>query len=139
MKLHQIPTVALALSLLLTSCVPIPTTPPTPDLAAEVKTGYSDLAIGLARIDESDDIQRYVQVLDEFADCMQVLRNEEANMDLSDSELVALTIYYAGVFSVVHLFVLETENSPASNDGKTPSSIYDQLEITLSTCEESNP
>ena len=70
---------------------------------------------------------------------MQVLRNEEANMDLSDSELVALTIYYAGVFSVVHLFAMETENSPASNDGKVPSSIYDQLKITLSTCEESNP
>ncbi|MDE0141163.1 MAG: hypothetical protein OXI80_00130 [Caldilineaceae bacterium] len=136
MKLHQIPTVALTLSLLLTSCVPISPVPPTPDLAAEIKTGYSDLAIGLARIDQSNDIQRYVQVLNEFADCMQVLRNEEANMDLSDSELVALTIYYAGVFSMVQVFVLETENSPASNDGKISSSIYDQLKITLSTCEE---
>ena len=38
MKLHPFHFVALTLSLLLASCVPIPTTPPTPDLAAEIKT-----------------------------------------------------------------------------------------------------
>ena len=144
MRPHQISLISIALALLLTSCVPIPATPPditsalptpTPDLVAEIKVGYSDLANGLAKIDQSDDIQQYAQLLNEFADCMQVLRNEEENMDLSDREMVALTFYYAGMFTMAQIFAMEADNLPVGDGGEFESSIYNLLEMVVSACQ----
>lgn len=148
MRPHQISLIPLILTLLLTSCVPIPVTPPaitsalptsTPDHAAETKIGYSDLANGLAKVDQSDDIQQYVQLLNEFADCMQAFNSEEENMDMSDSEIVALTIFYAGMFSMAQFFEMETENIPVADDGEIESSIYNLLETVVSACQGNEP
>ena len=76
MKLHPSYPFILSLALLLSACVPIPATAPettapvsnlTPAPAADTKAGFSDLASALAKADESDDIQQYAQLLDEFA------------------------------------------------------------------------
>ncbi len=146
MKPHPIALITLSLTLLLTACVPIPATPPaTPTPAAETKAGFSDLASGFAKIDRSDDIQPYAQLLDEIDACMQTARlREEQNVDLSDSEIVAVTIYFAGLFSMAQLFASQFEtafplNSPVGDDGEIDSSTYELLEMALSACQPSEP
>ena len=82
---------------LLSACVPIPATTPETTPATEAKAGFSDLASGLATIDESDDILLYAQLLDEFDACMQIgITSEEIRSELSDDETVAVSIYFAG-------------------------------------------
>ena len=146
MKLHPIALITLSLTLLLTACVPIPASPPAiPTPAAETKAGFSDLASGFAKIDRSDDVQPYAQLLDEIDACMQAARlREEVNADLSDSEIVAVTIYFAGLFSMAQLFASQFEtafpqNSPVGENGKIDSSTYELLEMALSACQPSEP
>ena len=152
MRPHPISLITLALTLLLAACVPIPPTPPatvaplpTPAPAAETKAGFSDLASGFAKIDQSGDIQKYAHLLDEIDACMQAARfEEEQNVDLSDSEIVAVTIYFAGLFSMAQLFASQFEtafpqNSPVGDDGVIDSSTYELLEMALSACQPGEP
>ena len=67
---------------------------------------------------------------------------EEENVDLSDSEIVAVTIYFAGMFSMAQLFASEfetafTENSPVGDEREVESSTYELLEMALSACQGS--
>ena len=154
MRPHPISLITLTLTLLLAACVPIPPAPPptaaplptpTPAPAAETKAGFSDLASGFAKIDQSDDVQQYAQLLDEIDACMQAARlREEVNADLSDSEIVAVTIYFAGLFSMAQLFASQFEsafpqNSPVGDGGEIDSSTYQLLEMALSACQPSEP
>ena len=144
MKLHPTLLITLSLTLLLTACVPIPPNPPaTP--TPETKAGFSDLASGFAKIDRSDDVQKYAQLLDKIDACMQAARlREEQNLDLSDSEIVAVTIYFAGLFSMAQLFASQFEtafpqNSPVGDDGEIDSSTYELLEMALYACQPGEP
>ena len=152
MRPHPISLITLALTLLLAACVPIPATPPatvaplpTPAPTPETKAGFSDLASGFAKIDQSGDVQHYAQLLDEIDACMQAARfREEQNVDLSDSEIVAVTIYFAGLFSMAQLFASQFEtafpqNSPVGDDGVIDSSTYELLEMALSACQSGEP
>ena len=151
MKRHPIFTIITSLALLLTSCVPIPAIPPdttpastspTPAPAAETKAGFSDLASALAKADESDDIQQYSQLLDEFNACMQAdVNNEEDIPEFSDSETVAVSIYFAGMLSMAQFFMLEfedafTENTAAGDETEDEPSAYEMLEMGLTACQE---
>ena len=144
--------ITLTLTLLLTACVPIPAIPPpttaalpTPDSAAEPKASFSDLASALAKIDESDEIQLYSQILDEFAACMQAeAANEEEGLKFSESETVAMSIYFAGMFSMGQYFALAfeeaiTENTDAGDETEDEPSAYEMLEMALTACLQSEP
>ena len=141
--------IVLSLTLLLSACVPIPATAPqttapvshpTPDPAAETKAGYSDLASALAKADETDDIQPYAQLLDEFAACMQAdVTNEEESPEFSESEKVAMSIYFAGMLSMGLFFMLQfeeafTENAAAGDETEDEPSAYEMLEMGLTAC-----
>ncbi len=139
MKPHPIALITLSLTLLLTACVPIPATPPaTP--ATETKAGFSDLASALAKTDESDDLQQYAQLLDEFAACMQAdATNEEEGPKFSESEIVAMSIYFAGMLSMGQFFALAfeeafTENTAAGDETEDEPSAYEMLEMALTAC-----
>ncbi len=144
MKRHPIFTIILTLSLLLSACVPIPATPPEP-AAAETKAGFSDLASALAKADESDDIQQYAQRLDELNACMLAdVNNQEDSPDFSDSEIVAMSIYFAGILAMAHLFsqafeAAFTEDSAANNQIETEPSTYEMLEMALTECLQNEP
>ena len=150
-KLHPAYAIILSLAILLAACVPIPDTAPetsaavsnpTPAPAADTKAGFSDLASGLAKIDETDDIQQYAQLLDEFNACMQAdVNNEEDIPEFSESEIVAMSIYFAGMLSMAQLFMLEfedafTENAAASDETEDEPSTYEMLEMALTACLE---
>ena len=154
MKQHPIFTIILSLALLLSACVPIPATAPettapasnpTPNPAAETKAGFSDLASALAKADESDDIQQYAQLLDEFNACMQAdVNNEEDIPEFSDSETVAVSIYFAGMLSMGQFFALAfeeafTENTAAGDETEDEPSAYEMLEMALTACLENEP
>lgn len=139
----------ITLTLLITACVPIPpTTPattvalptPIPSPAAETQAGFSDLASALAKADESDDIQQYAKLLDEFAACMQAdAANEEEGPEFSESEIVAMSIYFAGMLSMGQFFALAfeeafTENSAAGDETEDEPSSYEMLELALTAC-----
>ena len=141
--------IVLSLTLLLSACVPIPATAPettapvsnpTPDPATETKAGFSDLASGLAKADKSDDIQPYAQLLDEFAACMQAdVTNEEESPEFSESEKVAMSIYFAGMLSMGLFFMLQfeealTENATAGDETEDEPSAYEMLEMGLTVC-----
>ena len=152
MKLHPSYPFILSLALLLSACVPIPATAPeptaplsdpTPDPAADTKAGFSDLASALAKADESDDIQQYAQLLDEFAACMQAdVNDEEESPEFSKSEIVAMSIYFAGMLSMGQFFALAfeeafTENTAAGDETEDEPSAYEMLEMALTACLES--
>ena len=141
--------IVLSLALLLSACVPIPATAPqttapvshpTPDPATETKAGYSDLASALAKADETDAIQPYAQLLDEFAACMQAdVTNEEESPEFSESEIVAMSIYFAGMLSMGLFFMLQfeealTENAAAGDETEDEPSAYEMLEMGLTVC-----
>ena len=141
--------IVLSLTLLLSACLPIPATAPettapvsnpTPDPATETKAGFSDLASGLAKADKSDDIQPYAQLLDEFAACMQAdVTNEEESPEFSESEKVAMSIYFAGMLSMGLFFMLQfeealTENAAAGDETEDEPSAYEMLEMGLTAC-----
>ena len=149
MNRHPIFTIILSLALLLSACVPIPATPPepsaavsdpTPNPATETKAGLSDLASALAKADESDDIQLYSHLLDEFAACMQAgVNNEEESPEFSESEIVAVSIYFAGMLSMGQFFALAfeeafTENTAADDETEDEPSAYEMLEMGLTAC-----
>ncbi len=151
MKPHPALLIILSLALLLSACVPIPATAPettapvsnlTPAPAADTKAGFSDLASALAKADESDDIQQYAQLLDEFVACMQAdVYNEEDSPEYSDSEIVAVSIYFAGMLSMAQFFILEfeeafTENAAAGDETEDEPSTYEMLEMGLTACLE---
>ena len=152
MNRHPIFPIILTLVLLLSACVPIPATAPeptaplsdpTPDPAADTKAGFSDLASALAKADESDDIQQYAQLLDEFAACMQAdVNDEEESPEFSKSEIVAMSIYFAGMLSMGQFFALAfeeafTENTAAGDETEDEPSAYEMLEMALTACLES--
>ena len=141
--------IVLSLTLLLSACLPIPATAPqttapvshpTPDPATETKAGYSDLASALAKADETDDSQPYAQLLDEFAACMQAdVTNEEESPEFSESEKVAMSIYFAGMLSMGQFFMLQfeealTENAAAGDETEDEPSAYEMLEMGLTAC-----
>ena len=141
--------IVLSLTLLLSACLPIPATAPettapvsnpTPDPATETKAGYSDLASALAKADETDDSQPYAQLLDEFAACMQAdVTNEEESPEFSESEIVAMSIYFAGMLSMGQFFMLQfeealTENAAAGDETEDEPSAYEMLEMGLTVC-----
>ena len=83
----------------------------TPAPAADTRAGFSDLASALAKIDETDDIQKYAKLLDEFAACRQAdIISEEDSPEYSESEKVAVSIYFAGILSMAQLFTLAFED-----------------------------
>ena len=141
--------IVLSLTLLLSACLPIPATAPettapvshpTPDPATETKAGYSDLASALAKADETDDSQQYSKLLDEFAACMQAdVTNEEESPEFSESEIVAMSIYFAGMLSMGQFFMLQfeealTENAAAGDETEDEPSAYEMLEMGLTVC-----
>ena len=141
--------IVLSLTLLLSACVPIPATAPqptapvshpTPDPATETKAGFSDLASALAKADETDDSQPYAQLLDEFAACMQAdVTNVEESPEFSESEKVAMSIYFAGMLSMGLFFMLQfeeafTENAAAGDETEDEPSAYEMLEMGLTAC-----
>ena len=141
--------ITLTLTLLLTACVPIPATPPpttaalpTPDSAAEPKASFSDLASALAKIDESDEIQLYFQILDEFVACMQADMNSGEDVpELTDSETVAVSIFFGGMLSMGQFFALAfeqafTEDNAAAGETENETSTYEMLEMGLAGCLE---
>ena len=149
MKQHPIFTIILSLALLLSACVPIPATAPettapasnpTPNPAADTKAGFSDLASGLAKADKSDDIQQYSHLLDEFAACMQAdTNNEEDSPEYTDSETVAISIFYAGMLAMAGIFMQEfeqafTEDTAAVDETEDEPSAYEFLEMALTVC-----
>ena len=128
--------IVLSLAILLSACVPIPAP------AAETKAGYSDLASALAKADETDDIQKYAQLLDEFAACRQTdIISEEDSPEFSESEIVAMSIYVAGMLSMAKFFMLAfegafTENTAAGDETEDEPSSYEMLEMGLTACLE---
>lgn len=152
MKSHPTSLIILSLTLLLTACVPIPAAPPetSPALptptpappAAEPKAGLSDLASGLAKIDQSDDIQQYSQLLDEFAACMNAdINTEEDAPNYSDSETIAVSIFFAGMLTISGIFVQQfeqafSENNAADDQTEHEPSFYEMLEVGLTACLE---
>lgn len=141
--------ITLSLTLLLTSCVPIPATPPSttaalptpiPSPAAETKAGFSDLASALAKADESDDIQQYAQLLDEFAACTQAdISNEEEGPEYTESETVAVSIFSVGLLAMAGVFMQEfsqafTEDTAAADEAEDEPSAYEFLEMALTVC-----
>ena len=143
--------IVLSLTLLLSACVPIPATAPqttapvsnpSPAPAADTKAGYSDLASALAKADETDDSQPYAQLLDEFAACRQAdIISEEDSPEFSESEKVAVSIYFAGILSMAQLFTLAfedafTENAATGDETEDEPSTYEMLEMALTACLE---
>ena len=141
--------IVLSLTLLLSACLPIPATAPQPTApvsspspapSPETKAGFSDLASALAKADETDDIQPYAQLLDEFAACMQAdVTNEEESPEFSESEKVAMSIYFAGMLSMGLFFMLQfeealTENAAAGDETEDEPSAYEMLEMGLTAC-----
>ena len=126
--------IVLSLAILLSACVPIPAP------AADTKAGYSDLASALAKADETDDSQPYAQLLDEFVACMQAdVYNEEDSPEFSDSEIVAVSIYFAGMLSMRQFFMLQfeealTKNTAAGDETEDEPSAYEMLEMGLTVC-----
>ena len=87
-----------------------------PAPAADTKAGFSDLASALAKIDETDDIPKYAKLLDEFAACRQAdIISEEDSPEYSESEKVAVSIYFAGILSMAQLFTLAFEDAFTEN------------------------
>lgn len=142
--------ITLTLTLLLTACVPIPATPqatttvlpgPTPH-PAETKASFSDLVSALAKIDESDEIQLYSQILDEFVACMQADMNSGEDVpELTDSETVAVSIFFGGMLSMGQFFALAfeqafTEDNAAAGETENEISTYEMLEMGLAGCLE---
>ena len=111
-----------------------------PAPAADTKAGCSDLASALAKADETDDSQPYAQLLDEFAACMQAdVTNEEESPEFSESETVAMSIYFAGMLSMGQFFMLQfeealTENAAAGDETEDEPSAYEMLEMGLTVC-----
>ena len=67
------------------------------------------------------------------------VNNEEDTPEFSDSELVAVSIYFAGMLSIAQLFTLEfeeafTENTAAGDETEDEPSAYEMLEMALTAC-----
>ena len=77
--------------------------------------------------------------MDEIATCIQVyLFIEEESPAFSDSEAAAVTIFFAGMLSMMQLFAQEfeqdlTEDSAASDETGDESSAYEMLEMAFAT------
>ena len=151
MKRHPAFPIILSLALLLSACIPIPATPPEPNAAVsdptpnpatetKAKAGFSDLASALAKADESDDILLYSHLLDEFAACTQAdTNNEEDSPEYTDSETVAISIFYAGMLAMAGIFMQEfeqafTEDTAAADETEDEPSAYEMLEMALTVC-----
>ena len=112
----------------------------TPAPAADTKAGCSALASALAKIDETDDIPKYSKLLNEFAACRQAdIISEEESPEFSESETVAMSIYFAGMLSMGQFFMLQfeevlTENAAAGDETEDEPSAYEMLEMGLTVC-----
>ena len=113
-----------------------------PAPAADTKAGCSDLASALAKIDETDDIPKYSKLLDEFAACRQAdIISEEDSPEYSESEKVAVSIYFAGMMSMAQFVTLafeqdHSENTAAGDETEDEPSAYEMLEMALTACLE---
>ena len=78
--------------------------------------------------------------MDEFVACMQAgVFNEEDSPEYSDSELVAVSILFAGKLSMEQFFTLAfeeafTENAAAGDETEDEPSAYEMLEMALTAC-----
>ena len=144
MNRHPIFTIILSLTLLLSACVPIPATPPETAPTPETKAGLSDLASALAKADESDDIPRYAQRLDQLNACMLAdVANQEDSPEYSDSETVAMSIYFAGVLFMAQFFTQAFEGAmpktlPPSNLTEDEPSAYEMIDMALIACQQND-
>ena len=113
-----------------------------PAPAADTRAGFSDLASALPKIDETDDIQKYSKLLDEFAACRQAdIISEEDSPEFSESEKVAVSIYFAGMMSMAQFVTLAfedafTENAATGDETEDEPSTYEMLEMGLTACLE---
>ena len=67
--------------------------------------------------------------------------NEEDSPEYSESEIVAVSIYFAGILSMAQLFTLAfedafTENAAAGDETEDEPSTYEMLEMGLTACLE---
>ena len=67
------------------------------------------------------------------------VNNEEDPPEFSDSELVAVSIYFAGMLSIAQLFTLAfedafTENAATGDETEDEPSAYEMLEMALTAC-----
>ena len=135
-------TIILSLTLLLSACVPIPATPPETAPTPETKAGLSDLASALAKSDESDDIHKYAQRLDQLNACMLAdVANQEDPPEYSDSETVAMSIYFAGVLFMAQFFTQAfegafAEDTTANDQIEDEPSAYEMIEMALTACQQ---
>lgn len=122
------------LALILSACVPVPTeqTAPTvtsmPEHWTDATAGLHDFASVLAIADETDDLEPYLALVEEFADCMADDLDEEEE-ELSPSEMVAMTIWASGLFAAFSWFNFE-------NGGEDTS--YSYIQGAIEACRQSN-
>ena len=65
--------------------------------------------------------------------------NEEESPEFSESETVAMSIYFAGMLSMGQFFMLQfeealTENAAAGDETEDEPSAYEMLEMGLTVC-----
>lgn len=104
--------------------------PPAPaEHWTDATTGLHDLASVLAKTDEAEDVAPYITLVEEFADCIGSELDEETEEtydDLSHAEMVAMTIWAAGIFGTYSAF---------ENDGGDTS--YSYIEGAIEACRQS--
>ena len=69
------------------------------------------------------------------------VNDEEESPEFSKSEIVAVSIYFAGMLSMAQFFILEfeeafTENAAAGDETEDEPSTYEMLEMGLTACLE---
>ena len=69
------------------------------------------------------------------------VNNEEESPEFSVSEIVAVSIYFAGMLSMAQFLMLEfeeafTENTAAGDETEDEPSTYEMLEMALAACLE---
>ena len=67
------------------------------------------------------------------------VNNEEESPEFSESEIVAVSIYFAGMLSMGQFFALAfeeafTENTAADDETEDEPSAYEMLEMGLTAC-----
>lgn len=126
--------------------VPTSTPPPTPapEHWTERAASLHDFASVLAAADETDHVEPYMALVQEFADCMGSTlddEDEELYKGLSPPEMVAMTIWASGLYAAFSWFSLT--NFEVSEGGEEDSteeteeiSAYEYMEAALALCQD---
>ena len=111
----------------------------SPESFMEVETSLTDLATILAKWNESDNVDLYLALVEEFSNCvLEDVDYSGVDYVVSDAELVAMTIWLSGLMGTIAQFEFSfSDMSESGEEESEETSGFDYLVGAIEVCYQS--